>query len=157
MTPIELVDALKVILGDVVKNYNLPTKDEGVTKIPTVYTGYAKESVKGQAIPSDFPFLIIRYLSDTQDISAEGETTVHVGIIIGTHNLDDENGWRDTVSIANRIKIELLKNRDIGPFRLINKIESDLFEVQPKPFYLATMELEFNAPLVQQEGDNFYE
>ncbi|CEG29800.1 hypothetical protein [Bacillus sp. B-jedd] len=157
MTPIELVDALVTFIEKAVKDYNLATKVNGVMKVPAVYAGYLppEDDEEEPLKPADYPFVIVRFLSDTDDIG-EDETT-NIGLIIGTYSDDDQNGWRDALNIATRIKIELKKNPLIGPFSLTGKIRTDIFEEQLRPFWHATMDLNFHVPQAKPEWSDLLE
>lgn len=146
MTPIELVDALSDFIKDVVKEYDLSTKIDGKCKAPEVHSGYLPPKTKGDDA-SDFPYIIVRYLSENDNSG----NVVSMRIIIGTYSEDEQNGWRDTLNIATRIKIAIRKRETLGPFSLSDKIETELFEDQPFPYWFAVMDLDFNAPQVQMD------
>ena len=151
MTPIELVDALVEFLKEVVKEYDLSTKVDGISKAPDVHAGYLPPKSKDDSA-TEFPYIIVRYLSE-DDVDAD---TVNVGLIIGTHSEDEQNGWRDPLNIATRIKIALKKVRYIDSYSLSGPIKIELFEEQPFPYWFAIMDLNFNIPQVQFEwSDNF--
>lgn len=159
MTPIDLVDGLVEFIEGVVKDYNLTTKIEGKNKAPSVYAGYLppqEDDEDEEALaPKDYPFVIVRFLSDTDDIASNEVTNIRV--LVGTHSEDDQNGWRDTVNIATRIKIELKKKQTLGPFALTGKIQTELFEEQLRPFWHAVMDLSFHIPQVQLEWSDHFE
>lgn len=152
MTPIELVDGLVKFIEHVVKEYKLATKVGGVNKTPSVYAGYLPtndaEDDEVNLTPKDYPFVIVRYISDNDDLDG---VVANVRLIIGTYSEDDQNGWRDAINIATRIKIELKRQTLTGLFSLNNKIQTELFEEQLRPFWHAIMELSFNIPQVQPE------
>jgi hypothetical protein len=159
MTPIELVDGLVEFIGQVVKDYNLSTKVEGTDKIPTVYAGYVPpddEENNDNLVPKDYPFVIVRFLTDTDETESVSDL-INIRLIIGTHSEDEQNGWRDALNIATRIKIELKKKPIIGPFALTGKIQTELFEEQLRPFWHAIMDVSFNAPQVQAEWGVYFE
>lgn len=156
MHAIALVDSLVEFIKEVVKQYNLATKIEGVNKTPDVYPGYLppKDDDDEELVPNDYPFVIVRYVSEDDEIS--DKNTIRVRLIIGTRSDDEQNGWRDTVNIATRIKIELKKKMIIDSFSLTGKVQTELFEEQLRPYWHAVMELEFESPQVQYEwSDNF--
>lgn len=152
MTPIELVDTLIDFLKEVVKEYDLTTKINGVSKAPEIHSGYLPPKSKGDDT-SDFPYIIVRYLSE-DDSEAD---TVNLRVVIGTHSEDEQNGWRDTLNIATRIKIALKKKRIFGPFSLTDKVAIELFEDQPFPYWFAIMDLSFNIPQVQFEWSDHFD
>lgn len=158
MTPIELVDALVGFIKEVVKEFNLSTKVDGMYKAPSVHAGYLppREDDEDESLePSDYPFVIVRFVADTDDIESNESTNIR--LIIGTHSEDEQNGWRDTMNIATRIKIELKKKQILGPFALNGKILTELFEEQLRPFWHVIMDLSFNVPQVQTEWSGLFE
>jgi hypothetical protein len=158
MIPIELVDGLVSFIKQVVKEYNLSTKIDGVNKAPSVYAGYLPtddEDDEDELTPTDYPFVLVRFLSDSDD--DDTSNVANIRLIIGTYSEDDQNGWRDALNIATRIKMELKKKQNIGPFSLTNKIQTELFEEQLRPFWHAIMDLSFNVPQVQPDWGGKFE
>lgn len=151
MNAIALVDDLVTRIQEIIKEYDLTTKIEGKNKSPSVYAGYLppKEDNDGDLTPNDYPFVIVRFLNDGDDLYSEDVLAIR--LTIGTHSEDDQNGWRDVVNIASRIKIGMLEHRTIGPFVLTGKIQTELFEEQLRPFWHGIMDLTFNAPQIQSE------
>lgn len=156
MTPIELVDGLVESIKGVVKDYDLSTKVDGVKKSPSVYAGYLPpdDDEDENLAPQDYPFVIVRFLSDTDENDSD---TTNIRLVIGTHSEDEQNGWRDALNIATRIKIELKKKQIIGPFALIGKIQTELFEEQLRPYWHVIMDLSFNIPQVQTEWSEMFD
>lgn len=158
MTPIELVDGLVIFIKQVVKDFELSTKVKGVSKIPSVYPGYfpnQEDDEDENLTPNDYPYVIVRYLSDSDD--RDEVDIANIRLIIGTHSEDEQNGWRDALNIATRIKIHLKAKQFIGPFSLTGKIQTELFEEQLHPFWHAMMDLSFNMPQVQLEWSDKFE
>ncbi|CDX01297.1 Hypothetical protein DPCES_1410 [Desulfitobacterium hafniense] len=143
MTPIELVDCLVEFFEEVVQNYALATKTGDTGKPPAVYAGYLPP--KGKINSSEFPFIIVRYLDEDDEEVDE----VKIGVIIGCYSEDEQNGWRDPLNIATRLKLELRKKVVFGPYALGRKIRIELFEDQPVPNWYAVMEMAFDIPKAQ--------
>lgn len=159
MTPIVLVDGLVEFIKCVVKDYDLSTKIDGINKVPSVHAGYLPaddddDDEDENLAPQDYPFVIVRFLSDTDE--ADSDLT-NIRLVIGTHSEDEQNGWRDALNIATRVKIALKKSQFIGPFALTGKIQTELFEEQLRPFWHVIMDLSFNTPQVQPEWRNILE
>lgn len=155
MTPIDLVDTLVQFIKKSVRDYEMPFKD-GVVKLPSVHAGYLppkNKTANGKEDISDFPYVLVRYLGEEDDESNQ----IALRIIIGTYSEDEQNGWRDPLNIATRIKMDLRKVRDIGPFSLTGKISTDLPEEQIYPYWFGIMDLSFNSPQVQKEWSDFFE
>lgn len=144
MTSLQLVDRLIAFLKEVVKDYDLSTKVDGISKAPDVYSGYLPSKNKDDDV-SKFPYIIVRFLSEEDS----AEDTVNIRLIIGTYSEDEQDGWRDAVNIATRIKIALKKVQVIGSYSLGDKIKIELFEEQPFPQWIAVMDLSFYIPQVQ--------
>jgi hypothetical protein len=162
MTPIELVDGMVVNIQKIVKNFNLSTKIDGVNKAPTVYAGYLPledDDEDENLTPKDYPFIIVRFLMDTDgvEVDVNSTDTTNLRIIVGTYSEDQQNGWRDALNIATRIKIELKKKKIIGPFSLTGKIQTELFEDQSRPFWHVSMDLSFNIPQVQPDWSEIFD
>ncbi|MEK3976060.1 hypothetical protein [Psychrobacillus sp. FSL K6-1267] len=151
MNAIVLVDDLVKHIQEIIKEYDLTTKVEGFNKSPSVYAGYLppKEDNNGELTPNDYPFVIVRFLTDDDNIDSEDMLAIR--LVIGTHSEDDQNGWRDVVNVASRIKIGIMEKRIFGPFVLTGKIQTELFEEQLRPFWHGIMDLNFNAPQIQSE------
>lgn len=150
MTPILLVDTLIDVIKAAVTNFDLDANVSGIKKAPQVISGYLKEKKPGQKQdPPDFPYVIVRYLEDTDN---ENESTATVRIISGTYSEDEQNGWRDCMNVITRIKQELLKKRSFGPFRIEYPLKTELPEEQPYPEWVAMLTLNVVIPQVQEEG-----
>lgn len=146
MTPIQFVDCLIEFLREVVKEYNLETKINGVTKAPEVYPWDLPHKDSRSDISSIFPFIIVRLLAEEDN---DEEDKVNIRLIIGTYSDDEQDGWRDVLNVATRIKIALKKVQIIGSGSLEDKIKIELIEDQPFPQWFATMDLSFLLPQVQ--------
>jgi len=153
MTPIDLVDELVEFLKKVIKNYDLSTKMNGISKRPSVYAGYLptqdEEDDDELKTPDDYPCILVRFIMDQDDINQDDLTSIR--LIIGTYSIDDQSGWRDTLNIATRIKTELKKQHVFGPFSLIGTVQTELFEEQLRPYWHGIMDIDFCIPQVQAE------
>lgn len=150
MTPIDLVDRLIEEIKVIVKDFHLDTNVPGVKKAPQVISGYLGEKKPGaKQDPPDFPFVIVRYLEDNDDGQ---QHTANIRILVGTYSEDAQNGWRDTLQVATRIKNELLKKRFIGPFSIEYPVKMEIYEEQPCPEWAASVTFSVSMPKVQEEG-----
>lgn len=146
MTSVQLVDCLVKFLKDVVKDYNLETKVNGVKKAPEVYAWDLPHKSSKSDIVAVFPFIIVRLLTEED---AGEENMANIRLIIGTYSEDEQDGWRDLANIATRIKIALKSVQVIDSFALGEKIKFEIFEEQPFPQWFAEMDLSFTIPQVQ--------
>ena len=151
MTPIILVDKLVEFIKPVVANYELDSNIQDVRKSPQVMSGYLKEKKpkEKQEIP-DFPYVIVRYLEDT-DTENEGNTA-KVKIFAGTYSEDEQDGWRDAMNVITRIKEALMKQRFIGAFKIEYPTKTELPEEQLYPEWVAILHLTVTMPHVIEEG-----
>lgn len=150
MTPLDLVDRLIEEIKIIVKDFHLETNIPGVKKPPQVISGYLGEKKPGsKQEPPDFPFVIVRYLEDTDDGT---QHTANVRLLIGAYNEDAQNGWRDCLRVAVRIKNELLKKRFFGPFSIEYPVKTELFEEQPFPEWTTSITFSVTMPKIQEEG-----
>lgn len=150
MTPVVLVDTLIDFIKGVVEDFDLGSNVAGVAKAPQVIGGYLNEKKPGlQQHPPDFPYVIVRYLEDTDEAEQD---TAQVRIIAGTYS-EDAQGWRDCLNVVTRIKEALLKQRFIGgPFKIEYPLKTELPEEQPYPEWVAMLTLTVTIPHVQEEG-----
>lgn len=151
MHGIDLVDILKDFLQEKLKDMELQTKQE-ILKAPTVYGGYlppkpSRRERDKETDPEDYPFVIVRYLGQSDKI--HDKKTIAVRIVIGTYSKDEQNGWRENVNVWNRIELALKETQAVGPFNLAGQIDFDIFEEQMRPSWHSTAVLEFEAPQVQ--------
>ncbi len=141
MTPVMLIDELKVFIEEIVKNYWLETKND-TSKAPQVITGYLPP--KKSTPDPDYPFVIVR-LSKGKDQQGSGGAVVR--IIIGTYSEDSQNGWRDVANIIDRIWNELMKKQVIGKkFKIEYPLDWDIPEEQPYPYWIGVMDTNWTVP-----------
>jgi hypothetical protein len=151
MTPIILIDKLIEFITPVVSEFELQTNVAGVKKAPQVIAGYLKEKKpKQNQDPPDFPYVIVRYLEDIDTEESDGAT---IKVYVGTYSEDEQDGWRDCMNVATRIKEALLEQRFIGgPFKIEYPVKTELPEEQPYPEWVAILTLKVAIPHVQEEG-----
>lgn len=155
MTPIMMVDALIEFIKPVVTDFVLDSNIEGIKKAPAVISGYlsekkTREQQQQQAMP-DFPYVIVRYLEDND---TDESNMAQVRIICGTYSKDEQNGWRDAMNVAFRIKQALLAAGKFGnAFHVEKPIKTELPEEQPFPEWIALLTLSVSVPQTQQEID----
>lgn len=151
MSSLDIVDVLVEFLQDALKEVRLQTKDETILKAPTVYDGYLppkQNRKRGEDDPEqeDYPFVIVRYLGEEDELFKQN--TMDFRILVGTYNKDEQHGWRETLSVMNKIKFALKEANSVGAAALTGKIESALFEEQMKPTWHGVMEVSFETPQV---------
>jgi len=128
----------------------LPTKS-GKYTTPKIAKGYlpAKNPKEQQ---DDIPCVIVRLLGDE---TTDSETTAQVKIICIAYSEDDEQGWRELLTIMNPIKTYLLANRNIGDcYRIALPIKRDIPEEQGPPEWCGTFTLNIEIPTVQEVNED---
>ncbi len=150
MTPIALVDMLVDFLKNRVSEFCLGTNVPGAEpKAPQVIAGYLPEKKPNEKQdPPDIPHVIVRYLED--DNEEEGELA-KVRVITATYSKEETHGWRDTLNMATRIKMEVEKREFFGAYQVLS-IKRELPEEQPFPVWIALLTITLRAPQVVQEG-----
>lgn len=150
MTPTILVDNLIEFIKPVVAEYELQTNVPGAKKAPQVMPGYLSEKKPAQQQdPPDFPYVIVRYLEDTD--TNDGAVAI-AKIYAGTYSEDTRDGWRDTMNVITKIKTALLKQKFFGPCKIEYPVKTELPEEQPYPEWVAILNLRFTIPHIAEEG-----
>ena len=153
MDAVALVDTIRDFLAKELANFNFQTKSHNISKAPSVYSGYLpeKEYEEEGEVPDDYPFVLVQYLSDDEEIYTS--TTYNLQIIVGVvdHGV---NGWRDVLRLMTEIKRHLMKENVLKAFSLKDDIKSKLFEEQLHPFWHGVMTFDFQGPGVAQERGN---
>lgn len=157
MHVLNLVDDIVDLLKNALKDMLLQTK-EGELKPPAIYAGYLppKQNLTRRTDDTeleDYPYVIIRYIGDIDEVFKRNIATLR--ILIGTFSEDEQNGWRDTVSVMIRIKSALKKQQTLGSANLTGSIGSSMFENQQKPLWKGVMEVEFEIPQIQRDWSGF--
>ena len=151
MTPLLLIDELRLFLEDIAETYVLET-GKGPSKAPQVVEGWLppKES---QDTP-DIPYIIIR-LTEGEDTNDIARTTIK--ILVGTYS-EDNDGWKDSINILLRIRERLLTVRTIGnKFRVELPLKWKLFEEQPYPIWIGELATIWTValPIEQVKEDDY--
>lgn len=152
LTPLLLLEELKLFLEGVVADYSLDT-NKGQLKAPQVVEGWLppKES---NDIP-DVPYVILR-MTDGEDNSDIARTNVK--ILIGTYS-EEVDGWKDAVNVLLRIRQQLLTVRTLGKkFRMELPLKWKLFEEQPYPIWIGEIITIWTVALpIEQVEEDVYE
>jgi hypothetical protein len=153
MTPIAMVDELIEFIKPVVAEFTLQTNVKGADpKPPQVIGGFLKDKQPNEKQdPPDFPFVIVRFLEENDN---PDENTAQVRIYVGTYSDDPQNGWRDAMNVAQKIKHHLLSKRYFGSFCAERPFKTTLLEEQPMPEWIVEMTVTVSMPQIQYEmGD----
>lgn len=145
-----LMGNLEYALTEATKTLQLPTK-KGVCVAPNVVRGYlpAKNPKLDQ---DDIPCVIVRLLGDE---STEDDTTAQVKIICIAYSEDDEQGWRELLTLMDPIKTYLLAHRNIGDcYRVALPIKREIPEEQGPPEWCGTFTVSVEIPNIQEVDEN---
>lgn len=158
MHALNILDDLVVFLEDALKDMLLQTK-AGVEKAPAIFDGYlppkqnANKRGQEDTEQEDYPFVIVRYVGDEDDLFKEN--IISFKFLIGTYSNDEQHGWRDTMSVMIRIKTKLREQQAIGSANLTGTISTALFEEQRKPMWHGMMQVDFDMPQIQRNWSGF--
>lgn len=154
-TSIVLMDSLKKRIESCVKDFVLKTPS-GNFKSPAVYQQYIPIPEKTTRLSDDdiqelYPNLVIRYLGEERNI-------VDICIIAGTYEKDVNVGWRDTLNIINRIKIDLLKAPMIDlTFSMVEEsFVVDIPQEQKNPQWVGAAFMQFKLPVIENEMNHSF-
>lgn len=162
MTDIKLIDALAVRLREMFKGYVLLNKS-GVLQEVQVFTQYLPQP-EGLAVDdreksglksygssdyeANFPSIIIRHEGhiDHEERRLDQSRT-EIKLLIGIFDERPETeGWRDILSIVDRIRKEFLVNRVLAERYLLNMpLEYKLLDADTWPVYFGEMSLKFDT------------
>lgn len=146
-----VVDALIEHITPAVSDFSLETNVRGhAFKAPKVRAGYLAEKKPGPSqSPPDFPYVIVRFLEDND---TDDSNIAQIRIIAGTYSQDEENGWRDALNVATRVKQHLLAHPCFdSAFRVMRPIRTELPEEQPFPEWVAMLTIHVQLPQVREE------
>lgn len=94
-----------------------------------------------------FPFLVVKML-DGEKKSVQSEHLVHIGFVIGVYDNDPEgNGYRDVVTIINKLFENISENPVIdGRFELSEPIKWKVHEEETDPYFFGVVETTWTVP-----------
>ncbi len=145
-----LMENLEYVLTEATKNLQLPKKP-GTYTVPKIARGYLPAK-NPKSDKEDIPCVIVRLLGDE---TTEDDTTAQVKIICIAYSEDDEQGWRDLLTIMDPIKTYLLTNRNVGGcYRISLPIKREIPEEQGPPEWCGTFTLNIEIPNVQEVDEN---
>lgn len=139
MISINLVESLKKELenlfkDDVQNGYETKYPDR---KPPKVNTGWYNKKVDKE----DFPYVLISPISQNENLN---ETKVDLMLIIGTYSKDND-GWKDTALVAERIRQYLRTHKYIDKkYEIGDELRIEYPDEQPYPVCFCAMYVSFN-------------
>lgn len=138
MISIDLVESLKKdleeLFSDNLDSYETKYQDK---KAPKVNTGWYNKKVDKE----DFPYILISPISQKE---SRNEARVDLMLIIGTYSKDDD-GWKDTALVAERIR-QFFKSRKYisNKYEIGDDLRIDYLDEQPYPVTFCAMYVNFN-------------
>ncbi|MBU2701684.1 hypothetical protein Ga0466249_002803 [Sporomusaceae bacterium BoRhaA] len=146
----DLLTNIEYALTEATKTLQLPIKSGTVTA-PKIVKGYLPTK-NPRAEQNDIPCAIARLLSD--ETTEEG-TTAQVKIICIAFSEDDEQGWRELLTIMNPIKTYFLAHRNIGDcYRIALPIKREIPEEQGPPEWCGTFTLNIEIPTALEVNED---
>lgn len=151
MILINLIDQLKEDFEKVFKNNPYSTKD-GKSKIPEIKTGWYTS--KNRSKDSEFPYILI---SPVEQVDTVQESNAELMIIFAAHSLD-EDGWKDSALMAEKIRQYLGTNHVIGDcYEIGDQVKITFPDEQPYPQWFCWIHLKFNIYNPVEEVDYNYD
>lgn len=142
-----MMDELVRELEKATSSIQLQTKNKQY-KAPQVVAGYLPPKNPRDQQVEDFPYVIVRYLSDS-------EVTAQVKVLCGIHSEDDQQGWRELVNLLDAIKTHLLSKRFFGKcFEIERPLKREIPEEQGAPEWVGWLSLTVSIPNIQGVNEN---
>jgi len=148
MTSYKVMENFKNFIDDAIKNVRLSTKSN-TGREPQVVLGYLEPLEEEQEEKEDFPYIIIRYMNDESSSEAG---SINLKLIFGVYSKDTK-GWMDVLHLIESLKLAIFKKQVFDFYTLSGAIKSEMPEEQPYPYFFGFMNLTFDIPQVQMEGD----
>lgn len=144
-----MLDELVLVVGKATENHRLGTK-HGTFRAPQVVLGYLPTpDPKNPLCIEDYPFVIVRYLSDEAD---EDGSKVVVKLLCGVYSCDDQRGWQELLNIMNTLRTHFLSNPRFGNcFEIELPLKREIPEEQDPPQWVGEITLNVTIPHVVEE------
>ena len=180
MTAVILLDELKKFIEEAVKDFSLPVRPVKVEKPTTPVKRTAALNEKPAAplrrapevykmrLPNKeaetnrIPYIVLQFLTgkDDQQPGEGNDSECKVRIIAATYSEDGSEGAVDVLNVITRIRIALLKAREVGQqFLLRLPLEYIVYPddtADTSPYYFAEMVVIWEMPEIRREIDNYY-
>lgn len=160
MTVKFLLDSLKRVIADTVKDFKLPTSlqkgDQQIeTRAPAIHLMRLPDS---RSVTKIAPYILIRYVtsSDSRKDGRNPEHNAVIRMIFCVYGKDEEEGALNLINVMDAVRIRLLKTVVIeGWYRLDTDkgLESLVYEEDTAPYYAGEMIGTFQLPPIEREVD----
>ncbi|MCM1299274.1 MAG: hypothetical protein NC203_00350 [Firmicutes bacterium] len=158
MTQVKLLEDLKQLCKEAVKNMELPVQmqkgdTKAQSKVPDVYKMRLPHSDSAKKY---VPYIIIQALSG-KHVQANGERpryTVNVRFVFAVYGEDEQEGSLMLMNLMDRVQYALLKQVQVGAEFLLDvhsALETLIYPDDTAPFYAGEMAGTFYLPPIERE------
>lgn len=155
MTPLDLLDEMKIYVEQQIKDLILPTRvrhDSGETpERPAEVHTMALPDKKSET--ERIPYVVLQFLTskDEQEPGEEPKSSCKIRIVGATYSEDKAEGQRCILNLLNRIRMAFLRDGSIADryFLKIRKeqpLEMIVYPDNKPPYYLGEMLTEWTLP-----------
>ncbi len=158
MTRVELLNTLKEICEDELKNYKLPTAvqkgdTKRIFKPPDVYL---MRLPNAESWEKRAPYVIIQFTSgsDKQEPGEPPESTAFMRFLITIYDEDESHGALSLVNVMDTLRLAFLKRNFIGKQFLLDiseELDSAVYEYDSAPYYTGEITGKFILPPILKE------
>lgn len=152
MIPLELQDALLERVKDEIKNLLLKNINNERVPVKVFPQHLPNKSKTGNEDTDPYPCIIVRLATGNKSDENENGITV-IQFIIGTVDRDSDNqGYRDAITVANKISENLQRNPMIkGKYELTLPINWAYSDEDAEPYYFTGFETIWKTPSYLRE------
>ncbi|MBD5117620.1 MAG: hypothetical protein HDT37_00605 [Clostridiales bacterium] len=160
MTPLDLLDEMKIYIEQQTKDLILPTRmDRRSGETPE-----RPAEVHTMALPNKkaeterIPYVLLQFLTskDQQEPGEMPESSCKIRIVAATYSEDKAEGSRCLLNLLTRIRLAFLRDGSIADRYLLKirkeqPLEMIIYPDSPAPYYLGEMMTEWTLPPVNIE------
>ncbi|MCL1904487.1 MAG: hypothetical protein FWF94_08780 [Oscillospiraceae bacterium] len=164
MTDIVLLEQLKTFVEEQTKDIILPVRP---VKNKTTEEYQAENPVVKHRVPEVFlqrlpdkdaetnriPYILLQVLTGIDDQNSDGDydSECKVRLVAATYSEDGQAGSMALMNVLTRLRVALLRERQVGQFLLRLPLERVVYPDNVSPYYLGEMLLTFEMPEIQRE------
>jgi hypothetical protein len=169
MTDIALLEQLKKYVEELTKDIILPvrilkdkTTEDYDREQGEPVTHRAAEIFKmrlpnPEAETARIPYILLQLLTGKDDQSSDGsyDSDCRVRLIAATYDEDGQEGAMALLNLLTRIRIDLLRERQVGDFLVRLPLERVIYPDSVSPYHFGELMIIFEPPEIEREV-NFY-